>query len=234
MTPGLRRLYVPRSARVEADSAGKPLTVDGHRGRGGAGGVGGRGPLVDAAPAGPPLLRVAAGRRLQPGRLPQHRQQALVPAARLMAAGAPYVELHAHSAFSFLDGASTPAELAGAAADLGYSALALTDHDGIWGSMEFVDACQGIEACEGRGQGDHRRRDHGRKRPPHAPGRRRERLPQPLPTAHGRALPHARQLAAERRAAVGDPRAGGGARRGAGLPLGVRGRGDARRRLGEG
>ena len=60
-----------------------------------------------------------------------------------MAPAAPYVELHAHSAFSFLDGASTPMELAGAAADLGYEAFALTDHDGVWGSMEFVQACKG-------------------------------------------------------------------------------------------
>jgi error-prone DNA polymerase len=60
-----------------------------------------------------------------------------------MAPKAPYVELHAHSGFSFLDGASTPAELAGAAAALGYSAFALTDHDGVWGSMEFVQACRG-------------------------------------------------------------------------------------------
>ncbi len=57
---------------------------------------------------------------------------------------APYIELHAHSAFSFLDGASTPAELAGAAAELGYPAMALTDHDGVWGSMEFVHACKGL------------------------------------------------------------------------------------------
>jgi error-prone DNA polymerase len=57
---------------------------------------------------------------------------------------APYVELNAHSAFSFLDGASTPTELAGAAADLGYPALALTDHDGSWGSMEFAHACKGL------------------------------------------------------------------------------------------
>jgi error-prone DNA polymerase len=64
-----------------------------------------------------------------------------------MAAAAPYVELHAHSAFSFLDGASTPAELAGAAAQLGYPAFALTDHDGVWGSMEFVQACKEIGAC---------------------------------------------------------------------------------------
>jgi error-prone DNA polymerase len=56
----------------------------------------------------------------------------------------PYIELHAHSAFSFLDGASTPLELAGAAAKLGYPALALTDHDGIWGSMEFAHCAKGL------------------------------------------------------------------------------------------
>ncbi|MGN6254868.1 MAG: DNA polymerase III subunit alpha [Solirubrobacterales bacterium] len=55
-----------------------------------------------------------------------------------------YVELHAHSAFSFLDGASTPLELAAAAAAHGYSAFALTDHDGVWGSMEFAHACKGL------------------------------------------------------------------------------------------
>jgi error-prone DNA polymerase len=56
----------------------------------------------------------------------------------------PYVELHAHSAFSFLDGASTPLELAAAAAERGYPAFALTDHDGVWGSMEFAHACKGF------------------------------------------------------------------------------------------
>jgi error-prone DNA polymerase len=56
----------------------------------------------------------------------------------------PYVELHAHSAFSFLDGASTPFELARAAAALGYPALALTDHDGIWGSMEFAGCAKSL------------------------------------------------------------------------------------------
>ncbi|HSS41574.1 MAG TPA: error-prone DNA polymerase [Solirubrobacterales bacterium] len=55
-----------------------------------------------------------------------------------------YVELHAHSAFSFLDGASTPTELAAAAAAQGYPAFALTDHDGVWGSMEFAHACKGF------------------------------------------------------------------------------------------
>jgi error-prone DNA polymerase len=55
-----------------------------------------------------------------------------------------YVELHAHSAFSFLDGASTPMELAAAAAANGYPAFALTDHDGVWGSLEFAHACKGF------------------------------------------------------------------------------------------
>jgi error-prone DNA polymerase len=55
-----------------------------------------------------------------------------------------YVELHSHSAFSFLDGASTPMELAAAAAARGYPAFALVDHDGLWGSMEFAHACRGL------------------------------------------------------------------------------------------
>ena len=45
-----------------------------------------------------------------------------------------YVELHCHSAYSFLDGASLPDELAVAAARHGYGALALTDHDGLHGA----------------------------------------------------------------------------------------------------
>ena len=55
-----------------------------------------------------------------------------------------YVELHAHSAFSFLDGASLPDELAATAVELGYDAFALTDHDGLCGSMEFAQAAAGL------------------------------------------------------------------------------------------
>src|SRR5215207_9891409 len=55
-----------------------------------------------------------------------------------------YVELHAHSAYSFLDGASLPEELAVRAAELGYSALALTDHDGVYGSLEFAHAAKAV------------------------------------------------------------------------------------------
>src|SRR3954466_2442660 len=55
-----------------------------------------------------------------------------------------YVELHAHSAYSFLDGASQPEELAAGAAELGYEALALTDHDGVYGSLEFAHAAKAV------------------------------------------------------------------------------------------
>jgi len=53
-----------------------------------------------------------------------------------------YVELHAHSAYSFLDGASHPEELALRAAELGYEALALTDHNGVYGSLELAHAAK--------------------------------------------------------------------------------------------
>jgi error-prone DNA polymerase len=56
----------------------------------------------------------------------------------------PYVELHCHSAFSFLDGASLPEELAARAVELGYDALALTDHDGVYGSLEFAYAAKAL------------------------------------------------------------------------------------------
>src|SRR5438270_5751302 len=50
----------------------------------------------------------------------------------------PYTELHLHSAYSFLDGASMPDELVPRALELGYGALALTDHNSVSGSMEFA------------------------------------------------------------------------------------------------
>jgi error-prone DNA polymerase len=53
-----------------------------------------------------------------------------------------YAELHCHSNFSFLDGASHPAELAMRAAELGLPALALTDTGGVYGAVRFLDACE--------------------------------------------------------------------------------------------
>src|SRR5437870_5315041 len=62
-----------------------------------------------------------------------------------------YVELHCHSAYSFLDGASLPEQLALTAVNLGYSALALTDHNGIYGSMAFAQEAKqlGLQAITG-------------------------------------------------------------------------------------
>jgi len=58
---------------------------------------------------------------------------------------APYsVELHVHTCYSFLEGASSPEELALQAAELGYRALAITDHDGLHGAMEFAQACAAV------------------------------------------------------------------------------------------
>lgn len=56
-----------------------------------------------------------------------------------------YAELHAHSAFSFLDGASHPEELAAEGARLGLSALAVTDHDGLYGVVRFAEAARKVE-----------------------------------------------------------------------------------------
>ncbi len=53
-----------------------------------------------------------------------------------------YVELHCHSAFSLLDGASLPEELARRAAELDMPALALTDHNGLYGAVRFARACE--------------------------------------------------------------------------------------------
>jgi error-prone DNA polymerase len=86
--------------------------------RGGVGEDGGRFPL-------------GGGRELVPG--------STEPGTRPTA---PYVELHAHSAYSFLDGASLPEEIAARAAELGYDAFALTDHDGVYGSLEFAHAAK--------------------------------------------------------------------------------------------
>src|SRR3954463_1745194 len=98
----------------------------------------GRGSLVDAEAPATALLRARPRRREKRRRLSRARRgRRLVPATRMS-----YVELHCHSAYSFGDGASAPEELAHRAAELGYEALALTDHDGVWGAMEVAQACE--------------------------------------------------------------------------------------------
>ena len=55
-----------------------------------------------------------------------------------------YAELHCHSNFSFLDGASHPEELVDEAVRLGLAALAVTDHDGFYGIVRFAQAARPV------------------------------------------------------------------------------------------
>jgi error-prone DNA polymerase len=66
------------------------------------------------------------------------------PAPPRPAAAVPYAELHCHSNFSFLDGASHPEELVAEAARLGLEALAVTDHDGLYGAVRFAEAAAAV------------------------------------------------------------------------------------------
>ncbi|WP_416210114.1 error-prone DNA polymerase, partial [Frankia sp. Cr1] len=59
---------------------------------------------------------------------------------RTSAGGTLYAELHCHSAFSFLDGASQPEDLVTEAVRLGLSGLAITDHNGMYGVVRFAEA----------------------------------------------------------------------------------------------
>ncbi|HZQ85306.1 MAG TPA: error-prone DNA polymerase [Acidimicrobiales bacterium] len=72
------------------------------------------------------------------------KRQPFEPAVKRAVGAVPYAELHCHSNFSFLDGASHPEELAEEAARLGLSALALTDHDGFYGVVRFAEAAAAV------------------------------------------------------------------------------------------
>src|SRR6185436_2211353 len=56
----------------------------------------------------------------------------------------PYAELHCHTNFSFLDGASHPEELVEEAVRLGLEALAVTDHDGCYGVVRFAESARAL------------------------------------------------------------------------------------------
>src|SRR6266700_2511069 len=63
-----------------------------------------------------------------------------LPAPATPGSAPPWAELHCHSSYSFLDGASSPAELVAEAARLGLEALAITDHNGMYGVPQFAQA----------------------------------------------------------------------------------------------
>ncbi|GAA2638762.1 error-prone DNA polymerase [Dactylosporangium fulvum] len=73
------------------------------------------------------------------------RQEYHAPPVERPADTVPYAELHCHSNFSFLDGASHPEELAETAARLGLEAVAITDHDGFYGVVRFAEAARALE-----------------------------------------------------------------------------------------
>ncbi|MDQ2845652.1 MAG: error-prone DNA polymerase [Actinomycetota bacterium] len=80
------------------------------------------------------------------GPVSAHRSDWAPPPVEVVAAErvrVPYTELHAHSAFSFLDGASSPEQLVTEALRLGLDGLALTDHDGFYGVVRFTEAAAG-------------------------------------------------------------------------------------------
>jgi len=95
-------------------------------------------PPADAPPpAGAPPADVRAA-----GQSAHYRQVAHLP-RRTRAPQTdqvPWAELHCHSSYSFLDGASQPAELVAEAARRGIAALAITDHDGMYGAAQFAQA----------------------------------------------------------------------------------------------
>ena len=74
----------------------------------------------------------------------RHRPSFEQPPIEPVASDVPYAELHCHSNFSFLDGASHPEELATEAARLGLEALALTDHNGFYGVVRFAEAAREV------------------------------------------------------------------------------------------
>ncbi|MBB3750130.1 error-prone DNA polymerase [Mycolicibacterium sp. BK634] len=75
----------------------------------------------------------------------RHREPYEAPGERSLRSAVPYAELHAHSAYSFLDGASTPEELVEEAARLDLRAIALTDHDGLYGVVRFAEAAKELD-----------------------------------------------------------------------------------------
>ena len=145
------------------------------------------------------------------------------PVTRLPAAGRPspagegppgpaWAELHCHSSYSFLDGASAPAELVAEAARLGLAALAITDHDGMYGVPQFAQAAARLREQTGAGIGTIFGAELSLGLPPGsggAPGARPRRAaaagPAAPPPATPEAKPPATQAAGRRRAGPPQP-----------------------------
>ena len=101
--------------------------------------------LSGEEPPAHPTVAEPRGGRADPGPVSRRRQRTPpVPISR-PADAVPYAELHAHSSYSFLDGASSPEDLLAEAERLGLTALALTDHDGFYGAARFAEVADLME-----------------------------------------------------------------------------------------
>ncbi|HEY9408609.1 MAG TPA: error-prone DNA polymerase [Jiangellaceae bacterium] len=92
-------------------------------------------------------LSWGSGWRSDGEKLPRHpvpQSSSGPPAARTEPEFA-WAELHCHSAYSFLDGASEPEALVAEALARGVGAMAITDHDGMYGVVRFAEAARNTE-----------------------------------------------------------------------------------------
>ncbi|MCH9707898.1 MAG: error-prone DNA polymerase [Actinomycetia bacterium] len=83
----------------------------------------------------------------EPRALEREGSAGLHPKSNSDSSATPYAELHTHSAYSFLDGASTPEDLVEEAARLDLRAIALTDHDGLYGVVRFAEAARELDVA---------------------------------------------------------------------------------------
>jgi error-prone DNA polymerase len=86
-----------------------------------------------------------AGEPVDDGPWSRKRGKYEPPGGERIRSSVAYAELHAHSAYSFLDGASTPEELVEEAARLNLHAIALTDHNGLYGAVRFAEAAAELD-----------------------------------------------------------------------------------------
>ena len=102
--------------------------------------------LSGEEPPAHPTVAEPRGGRADPGPVSRRRQRTPPAPISRPADAVPYAELHAHSSYSFLDGASSPEDLLAEAERLGLTALALTDHDGFYGAARFAEVADLMEA----------------------------------------------------------------------------------------
>lgn len=100
----------------------------------------------EESPPSPPPAAEPRGQRTDAGPVSHRRKRTPPVAVPRPESAVPYAELHAHSSYSFLDGASSPEDLLAEADRLGLTALALTDHDGFYGAARFAEVADLMES----------------------------------------------------------------------------------------